>query len=51
MLFGKTVAVYCENHAEHKHTLCGENVEVEPHRKHISSMLQTQTVNAVLGKQ
>jgi hypothetical protein len=23
MLFGETVAVYCENHTEHTHTLCG----------------------------
>jgi hypothetical protein len=27
MLFGKTVAVYCENHMEHTNTLCGQNVE------------------------
>jgi hypothetical protein len=27
MLFGKTVAVYCENHTEHTNTLCGQNVE------------------------
>jgi hypothetical protein len=26
MLFGKTVAVYCENHTEHTNTLCGQNV-------------------------
>jgi hypothetical protein len=26
MLFGETVAVYCENHTEHTDTLCGENV-------------------------
>jgi hypothetical protein len=25
MLFGETVAVYCENHTEH--TLCGQNAE------------------------
>jgi hypothetical protein len=25
MLFRETVAVYCENHAEHTHTLCGQN--------------------------
>jgi hypothetical protein len=25
MLFGKTVAVYCENHTEHTDTLCGQN--------------------------
>jgi hypothetical protein len=27
MLFGDTVAVYCENHTEHTHTLCGQNAE------------------------
>jgi hypothetical protein len=27
MLFGETVTVYRENHAEHTHTLCGQNVE------------------------
>jgi hypothetical protein len=25
MLFRETVAVYCENHTEHTHTLCGQN--------------------------
>jgi hypothetical protein len=25
LLFGETVAVYCENHAEHTNTLCGVN--------------------------
>jgi hypothetical protein len=25
MLFGERVAVYCENHTEHTHTLCGQN--------------------------
>jgi hypothetical protein len=25
MLFGETVAVYCENHTEHADTLCGQN--------------------------
>jgi hypothetical protein len=24
MLFGETVAVYCENHTEHINTLCGQ---------------------------
>jgi hypothetical protein len=27
MLFGETVAVYCENHTEHTDILCGQNVE------------------------
>jgi hypothetical protein len=28
MLFGETVAVYCENHTEHTDTLCGQNAEI-----------------------
>jgi hypothetical protein len=27
MLFGETVAVYCENHTENTNTLCGLNAE------------------------
>jgi hypothetical protein len=27
MLFGETVAVYCENHTEYTDTLCGQNAE------------------------
>jgi hypothetical protein len=27
MLFGETVAVYCENHTEHTDTLCAKNEE------------------------
>jgi hypothetical protein len=27
MLFMETVAVYCENHAEHTNKVCGQNVE------------------------
>jgi hypothetical protein len=27
MLFGETVAVYCENHRENTDTLCGQNPE------------------------
>jgi hypothetical protein len=27
MLFGETVAVYCENHTEHTDTLCEQNAE------------------------
>jgi hypothetical protein len=27
ILFGETVAVYCENHTEHADTLCGQNAE------------------------
>jgi hypothetical protein len=28
MLFGETVAVYCENHTEHTDALCGQNAEL-----------------------
>jgi hypothetical protein len=28
MLFGETVAVYCENHMEHTNTICGQNAEL-----------------------
>jgi hypothetical protein len=28
MLFGETVAVYCENHTEHINTLRGQNAEL-----------------------
>jgi hypothetical protein len=27
MLFGETVAAYCETHMEHINTFCGQNVE------------------------
>jgi hypothetical protein len=27
MLFGETVAVYCENHTEHTNTVCGQDAE------------------------
>jgi hypothetical protein len=27
MLFGETIAVYCENHTEHINTQCGQNAE------------------------
>jgi hypothetical protein len=40
MVCGETVAVCCENRKEHTDTLCGQSV---PHRKHITSPLQSQT--------
>jgi hypothetical protein len=43
MLFGETVAVYCENYTEHTDTLFGQNVGFVPHRKHITSPLQSPT--------
>jgi hypothetical protein len=51
MLFGETVAVYWENHTEHTDTLCGQNAEFVPHRKHITSPLQSPTGWFYLGKQ
>jgi hypothetical protein len=39
-LFGKTIAVYFENHTEHTDTMCGQNAEIVPHRKHITSTLR-----------
>jgi hypothetical protein len=29
MLFGETVAVYCQNHTEHKNVVCGHNAEIQ----------------------
>jgi hypothetical protein len=28
MVFGETVAVYCENHTEHINTFCRQNAEI-----------------------
>jgi hypothetical protein len=49
MLFGETVAVYCENHTERTDTLFGQNVEFVPHRKHITSPIKSPPVNDVWG--
>jgi hypothetical protein len=43
MLFGETLAVYCENHTEPTDNLCGQNLDIVPHRKLITSQLQTPT--------
>jgi hypothetical protein len=40
MLFGETVAVYCENHTEHTDTLCGHNAEFSM-LKHVVYILTT----------
>jgi hypothetical protein len=37
MLYGETITVHCENHKKHTDTLCGQNVEFVPHRKHFVS--------------
>jgi hypothetical protein len=53
MLFGETVAVYCENHTEHTDTLCGQNAEfwyVNPVRTSQETLhlrYKAQPVNAV----
>jgi hypothetical protein len=49
MLSGETVAVYCGNHTEHTDTRCGQNVEIIPHRKHITTPLLIQTGQSCLG--
>jgi hypothetical protein len=43
MLFKETVTVYCENNTEHTNTLCGQKIKFVPHRKHITSPLQSPT--------
>jgi hypothetical protein len=40
MLFGETVAVYCENHTEHKLYI---KIQPLPHRNHITYPLQGPT--------
>jgi hypothetical protein len=40
MLFWQTVDVYCEKLTELTDILCGQNVEIVPHRKHINSPIQ-----------
>jgi hypothetical protein len=43
MLFGETIAVYCEKHTEHTDTLSGQSLEFVPHRKQITYPLQNLT--------
>jgi hypothetical protein len=45
MLFREIIAVYCENHTEHINKLRGQNIRIQfvPHRKHITSPLQSPT--------
>jgi hypothetical protein len=44
MLFREIIAVYCENHTEHKCTVWAEcRVQFAPHRKHITSPIQSPT--------
>jgi hypothetical protein len=50
MLFGERITAYCENHTEHTDTLCGQNAEFVPHRKQITSALQSPTGLSWLGK-
>jgi hypothetical protein len=43
MLFGETVAVYCEKNMERIDTLCGQNAEFVPHRKRITSQSKSKS--------
>jgi hypothetical protein len=49
MLFGETVAVYCENHMERTDTLCGQNVEFYLTGNTLRLHYKAQPVNAVWG--
>jgi hypothetical protein len=42
-LYGESVAVYFVNHSEQRDTLCGQNAEFVPHKKQITSLLQSPT--------
>jgi hypothetical protein len=48
MMCGETVAVCCEVRTAHTDTLCGQSV---PHRKHITSPLQSPTGSCCVEKQ
>jgi hypothetical protein len=50
MIFGESVAVYCENHTEHTDTLCWQNLEFYLTGKHLRLRYKPQPVNAVWGK-
>jgi hypothetical protein len=41
MLFGETVAVYCENRTEHTNTLCEHNFLSSKYRSNVCPILQT----------
>jgi hypothetical protein len=45
ILFKEIIAVCCENHKKHINTLRGQNIKIQfvPHRKHITSPLQSPT--------
>jgi hypothetical protein len=49
MLFGETVAVYCENRMEHINTLCGQKTQSVPHRNTLRLRYKAKPVNAVWG--
>jgi hypothetical protein len=46
MLYGETVAVYCENHTEHTDTLCGQNVEFWCVKDSVCTSQETHYVSA-----
>jgi hypothetical protein len=43
MRFGERITFYCENYTEHTDTLCGQNAEIVPHRKDITSPQENST--------
>jgi hypothetical protein len=47
MLFGETVAVYCENHTEHTDTLCGYTNPVRTSQETSRLHYKAQPVNVV----
>jgi hypothetical protein len=51
MLFGETVAIYCENHTEHTNTLPNNIYEFSPYLtgNTIRLRYKAQSVNAVWG--
>jgi hypothetical protein len=58
MLLGETATVYSENHTKHRYTVrteCGVlqyiHIQFVPHRKRITSLLQTPASYCCLGKQ
>jgi hypothetical protein len=46
MLFGETVAVYCENHTEHINTLCGQNARDFVYKNSVRTSQETHYVSA-----
>jgi hypothetical protein len=43
MIFGVKFTDYCKKHTEHTNKVSGQNLEIVPQRKQITSPLQTPT--------